>query len=77
MKTEFASPERASEEKLNSEVETTGKLPLVRELTYIIPDAFVILNTHRQIVYCNSTLLAILGLERPDAIFGLRLGEAL
>lgn len=77
METEFASPLRASDEKLKSEIKITQELPLVQELTYIIPDAFVILNSHRQIVYCNRTLMNLLGLENPEKIYGLRLGEAL
>lgn len=77
MKTEFASPERADAGQLESEIAAAKKIPLLNELTYIVPDAFVILNQHRQIVYCNSTLLSLLNLESPDTIHGLRLGEAL
>lgn len=77
METEFASPERASGETLKAEIQGAETLPLVKELTHIIPDAFVILNRHRQIVFGNSTLISLLGLESPEKILGLRLGEAL
>ncbi|MBU1342231.1 MAG: HAMP domain-containing histidine kinase [Proteobacteria bacterium] len=77
MKTEFASPERALPEKLISDIHHARNLPLVRELTQLISDAFAILNTHRQIIYCNATLINVLGIDDPEKIYGLRLGEAL
>lgn len=77
MKTEFASPDRADKNQLSTEIQKANELPLVKELTALIPDPFVILNHHRQIVYCNSTLVGLLALEQPDVIYGKRLGEAL
>jgi signal transduction histidine kinase len=77
METQFASPERASQEQLQSDIEHTKNLPLVQDLTNVIPDAFVILNQHRQIVYCNTTLMSALAIESPEKIYGLRPGEAL
>ncbi|MCD4676745.1 MAG: HAMP domain-containing histidine kinase [Desulfobacula sp.] len=77
METQFASPQRASQNQLKSEIEHTQNLPLVKELTYLIPDAFMILNQHRQIIYCNITLTEILGIKDSEKIYGLRPGEAL
>jgi signal transduction histidine kinase len=77
METQFASPERAAEKEIKSDVQYTKGLPLLKELTYLISDPFVILNQHRQIIYCNNTLLEILSIEEPEEIYGLRLGEAL
>lgn len=77
MKTQFASPDRASLEKLKLEILQAKGLPMVQEFTEIIPDAFAILNRHRQIIYCNDALLKFMGLEGPDAVYGKRLGEAL
>ena len=77
METKFASPERASLKQLQSEIEHTKTLPLFEELTNVIPDAFIILNQYRQIVYCNTTLIEILAIEDPESIYGLRPGEAL
>lgn len=77
MKTEFASPERALPEKLASEIHHTRNLPLIKELTQLISDAFVILNSHRQIIYFNTTLMKVLGIDNPEKIYGMRLGEAL
>lgn len=77
MKTQFASPERASTEQLASDIGHARNLPLVKELTQVIPDAFVILNSHRQIVYGNTALMALLNLKGPETLYGQRLGEAL
>ncbi|MEA1969438.1 MAG: PAS domain-containing sensor histidine kinase [Thermodesulfobacteriota bacterium] len=77
MDTQFASPQRASKEELSKEIKHTKDLPLIKELTYMVADAFMILNQHRQIIYCNNTLLEILGIKDPSEIYGLRPGEAL
>lgn len=77
MKTEFASSQRASTEKLTSDIHHTRNLPLVNELTRVIPDAFVILNPYRQIVYANTSLMTFLNIKDPETIYGQRLGEAL
>ena len=77
MRTEFASPERASQKQLQSDIELTKTEPLFKELANVIPDAFMIINLHRQIVYCNTTLMNTLKIENPEKIYGLRPGEAL
>ncbi|MCG8614612.1 MAG: HAMP domain-containing histidine kinase [Desulfobacterales bacterium] len=77
MKTDYAAPERATDDQLQADINDIRTLDLVRELTEIIPDAFVILNIYRQIVYCNPTLLTLLSLSGPDPILGKRPGEAL
>jgi hypothetical protein len=77
MDTEYAAPERASEIDLASDIEDIKEITLVQELTQLISDAFVILNIHRQIVYCNPAVVRILRLSAPEQIYGLRPGEAL
>lgn len=77
IESEFAPAERADQNQLAAEIEQTGNLPLVNELTHIIPDAFVILNAHRQIVYCNQTLTDLLKVKDPKPLYGKRPGEAL
>ncbi len=77
MNTDYAAPERATGEQLQTDIDDIRSLELVQELTEIIPDAFVILNIHRQIVYCNPTLLSLLSLPGPESILGKRPGEAL
>lgn len=77
MESEFASPERASKTDLKNDIEQIQAVPLVEELTQLIPDAFVILNIQRQIVYANSTLVSLLDIPGPATILGKRPGEAL
>lgn len=77
METEFALAERATSQELAEDIKAVKDLPLVMELTNLLPDAFVILNLHRQIIYCNPTLIRLLKLSGPDAIYGMRPGEAL
>lgn len=77
MKTEFARAERATETELAQDIEAVRDLPLVEELTRLVPDAFVILNIHRQIVYCNAALTRLLELSTPEAVYGKRPGEAM
>jgi len=77
MKTEFAPAQRATKEKLEAEIEIAKNLPLIKELTYMVTDAFMILNKCRQIIYCNNALLDIIDIENPNEIYGLRPGEAL
>jgi signal transduction histidine kinase len=77
METEFASAERATAQELAEDIKAVRDLPLVMELTGLLPDAFVILNRHRQIVYCNPSLVALLDLSGPEAIYGMRPGEAM
>lgn len=77
MKTEFATAERATKEKLEAEIEIAKNLPLIKELTYMVTDAFMLLNEFRQIIYCNDALLDIIGIENSDKVYGKRPGEAL
>jgi len=77
MKTEFARADRATAADLAEDIRTVKDLVLVIELTKILPDAFVILNLYRQIVYCNPILIDLLDLSGPEAIYGMRPGEAL
>ena len=77
MKIQFDSPERASAGKLASDIHHARNLPLVNELARIIPDAFVILNPYRQIVYANTSLMTLFNIKDPEKIYGRRLGEAL
>ena len=56
MQTEFALAERATAQTLAEDIMDVKDLPLVIELTDVLADAFIILNFHRQIVYCNPSL---------------------
>lgn len=48
-----------------------------RQLLDAVPAVLTVLNDCRQIVFANEALLELLGLPAPDALYGLRPGEAL
>lgn len=74
--TEFAPAERASTEEIIAQSKYFQNTSLLKTLLAAIPNVFVILNEHRQIVFTNRTLLNWLGLESEEALLGLRPGEA-
>ncbi len=51
--------------------------PLLQWLLDTVPDAVLILNDHRQIVFANQGLLKLVGVKKPDFLIGMRVGEAL
>jgi signal transduction histidine kinase len=77
METHFALPERALQEELDAQISKVASLSFLENLTRVIPDGFMILNRHRQIVYCNDALVSALGINGPEDIYGLRPGEAI
>jgi signal transduction histidine kinase len=73
----FASPERASAERIAGQhAAFTGASPLVVDTLDAIPDIVLVLNQHRQIVFANRALLEYLNCAAAD-VLGLRPGEAL
>lgn len=77
MKTDYASPERSAEDKIKIQFEKVISDPTLKKILDAIPEAVLILNSNRQIVYCNATATQILKAEHIDKIFGKRPGEAL
>lgn len=75
--TRFAPAERADEADLRRQVAYFSAETLSRHLLDAIPGILTILNGHRQIVYANQALQALLGLAGFEALSGLRPGEAL
>lgn len=73
--TYFASAERAPAEETDAQHRQLAASPLVRVLLNSFPEPAVILNQHRQIVFANDKLAAVLG-RRREALIGLRHGEA-
>jgi signal transduction histidine kinase len=51
--------------------------PLLQQLLNGVPDAFVIVNAQRQIVFANEALTTTIQMEPEDFIMGLRVGEVL
>lgn len=77
METKFASPERSDAEKISSEAQFIADLPFIHQLVDLVPDAFLILNKNRQIVFCNNAFAEAVGITDIQDACGLRPGEAL
>lgn len=74
--TYFASPERASDQELEVEIEFINHSPVLDGLLHSISGLLAILNEQRQIVAINDSFMKMLGIEDPEESLGLRLGEA-
>lgn len=77
MPTRFAPAERAADADLRRQVAYFSAETLTRHLLDAVPSILTILNTHRQIVYANQALQALLGADGQGPLSGLRPGEAL
>jgi PAS domain-containing protein len=76
MNTQFASPERAPRAdilRLRDSVEAGGIIPRLLNAT---GQMMAVLNSHRQIVYCNRAFLDAVGAKEMSVVLGLRTGEA-
>lgn len=72
----FASPQRSKDERLHREVEQIVDSPVVSAMLAAADGMLAVLNEHRQVVALNPRLLALLGVEEPWDVLGLRPGEA-
>ncbi len=77
MKTKFASPMRASYEKVMLDYEYIIKLEHIKEILDALPNIAIILNPERQLVYSNHALMNMLNISQIDKILGTRHGEAI
>ena len=75
--TEFAPAERSAPQEIAQQVEIFSKIPILSTLLDFVPDAVLILNSNRQIVFANDTALRLLKNSEKATVFGLRPGEAL
>lgn len=76
LKTYFASPERCSEDEILQTAMTLKKEPLLSWFE-AVPMGTVIINHHRQILFCNEAFRALTGKPACDDNIGMRPGEAL
>jgi len=74
--TQFAPAERLSSEETQTQSAFFSNLPYLRDLADALPTVFVVLNKHRQIVFANQALADLAARKRPEALYGLRPGEA-
>ena len=77
METYFAPPERASDNKLNAEIDIVSKNPVMSGLLHSISGLLAVLDEHRQVVALNDSLMEMLGLDDAIKALGLRQGELL
>ncbi len=75
--TEYAPAERADAVLLEQQAEYFSELKLVHELFDAVPDAFLILNEQRQIVFANKALTKIINVDDESSLHGQRPGEVL
>lgn len=75
--TEFAPAERAPQNEIVNQAAAFGRHTVTVQLLDAIPDAFLILDQHRQAVFANQTLLDMLGVAGIEDVLGLRPGEML
>ncbi len=72
----FASPERDDTARIKTQrAAFRHDENLVATLT-TVPQAIIVLNSNRQILFANKMLLDAFGFESEDAVLGLRPGEA-
>lgn len=77
MGSHFASPERADESELATQIEIISQNPLVSGILNTTSGVMAVLNKHRQIVSLNNSFLHYLGIENPGEALGVRPGEVL
>jgi len=75
--TQFAPAERLSSDEVRKQSAFFSNMPHLRPVGDAIPNPFLALNTHRQIVFANQGLADLAGKEHPEELYGLRPGEAL
>lgn len=77
MDSHFASPLRTGAAELQREIETVLASPVIQVLLESVSGMVAILDANRQVVAMNDGLMAVLGIEDPYLVLGLRPGEAL
>ncbi|MBF0254427.1 MAG: GHKL domain-containing protein [Candidatus Omnitrophica bacterium] len=75
MATDFAGAERSSRAEIAALNSRIAREALLVEALNAVPDVVLILNTNRQIVFCNKALFAYAGTRGTTAVLGKRPGE--
>lgn len=74
--TYFAPTERTAIQDIQKFTSSITSHPDFLLIAEKMPEPFVLLDKHRQIVFANRAFLNLLNLESPELIQGLRVGEA-
>ena len=69
------SPEMASPEKLEKQIRVFRDDQFVRQMLDAIPSLLAVLNSQRQIIYANRSLIEMLEAEDEQALLGQRPGD--
>lgn len=77
MDTYFAPAMRTERRKLKNQIGNISHNPIMNSLLKATNGLLVVLNEDRQIVALNHTFLDALGIQNPEDVLGLRLGESL
>lgn len=77
MRTEFATPDRASAQLLEQQISLVSTHPVICEILKAVNGMFVVCNEFRQILTANTEMLTLLNSEDGSEVLGLRPGEAL
>lgn len=77
MTTYFAPAERLSREEVLAQKEKIDRFPFIKRILEVSPEATVILNSQRQIVYASDSFIRTMGVSDMDCLISLRPGEAL
>ncbi|NDV20779.1 GHKL domain-containing protein [Pseudodesulfovibrio sp. JC047] len=74
--THYATPERESTQIIQRVSKALENEPMLSWFD-ALPLGMIVINQHRQIVYCNETFRALSGKDSRENVVGLRPGEAL
>lgn len=77
METLFAPAERSAWDEIERETSSIEEDAIVEMVMKAIPNIFVVLNPHRQIILANRVLAEAAGVENPAQVYGMRPGEVL
>jgi len=77
LETYYAPAARKNQVELQLEIDIITKNPLVDQVLNSLGTVLVLLNEQRQIVALNDFFLKELGIDNPQEVLGLRLGETL
>lgn len=77
LKTMFAPAERATEQELSAQIALVKNTPSLTRILDSVLDMVLLLNRHRQVVFCNVAVAEAFALHDRDAICGMRPGEAM
>jgi PAS domain-containing protein len=75
--TRFLPAERATIQSVSQDFGAFAVTSMFQQILGMVPDAVLVLNSQRQIVYCNEDFLRLLSEPALRRVLGLRHGEAL